>query len=118
MKEIINQLTGEVYEIPEQSNELIEKHNQLIAEQFTTDVLDMYAQYYMLKEQIEMFEYKVLKVCKENEIDKVDNAYFRINHTKAHTQKRVDTEKLKAAGLFEEFSKEVPVKESVRITIK
>jgi len=118
MKEVVNQLTGELIEIPEENNELVERNNQLISEQFTSDVLDMYAQFDALKQQKEIFEYKVLQVCIKNGIDKVDNEYFSINRTPAHKMKRVDNDKLKAAGLYEEFLKEVDVKESIRVRIK
>lgn len=105
----INDETGEVIEA---------NKNELVAELFTDDVLEMYAQYEYLKEQKELFEYKVRQACEKYGVKSVDNDYFRITFIPAHTTKRLDTELLKKAGYYEDFLKEYEVKESVRVKIK
>ena len=111
---LINQETGEVYEISKTD----EQNNALVAELFTDKILDLYAQYEALKEQKEMFEYRLRKVCEEKGIKSVNGEYFTISYIPAHKATRVDTDKLKRAGLYDEFSKESEVKESVRVKIK
>lgn len=112
----INKITGEVIEIP---NELEEaKNNQIVADMVTDAVLDMYAQFEYLKEQKETFEWKVREACQKYGVKKVENQYFSITYIPAHTSKRVDTELLKKAGIYDDFCKESEVKESVRVKMK
>lgn len=99
-------------------NDIVEVQNQLLAEQFTDEVLDMYYQYEALKEQKEIFEFKLKQFCEEHGIKSVDNEYFRITYVPKHTSKRVDTEALKEDGLYEKYTMETDVKESVRVKIK
>ena len=113
MESIVNQETGEVYEIAE-----TDQNNALVANMFTDEVLDMYSQYEALKQQKEMFEYKVRKMCEENGIKSVNNDYWAITYIASHKSRKVDTEKLKKAGIYEAFSNEYDVKESVRVRIK
>ena len=115
---IVNELTGEVYEIPETTDLVEQQNNKLIADMFTDQVDEMYAQYEYWKQQKELFEHKLLHVCAANGIRSVDNDYFRITHVPEHTAKKVDTELMKKAGIYDAFTKEVPVKESIRVKIK
>ena len=113
MENIVNQETGEVYEITES-----DPKQEIVANMFTDEVLDMYSQFEYLKQQKDLFEFKVRKVCAENGIKKVDNDYWSITYIPEHKSKRIDTESLKRAGLYDRFSTETDVKESVRIKIK
>lgn len=102
-------------------NELVTKEDeryQLIADQFTDEVLDMYYQYQAIKEQKEQFEFKLQKIFEEHGIKSIDNDYWRTTYVPPHTTKRVDTQKLKDAGVYDEYCKETEVKGSLRVTIK
>ena len=108
------------------------KNNELVAEQFTDAVLDMYAQFEALKQQKEMFEFKLRRICEEHGIKKVDSDYWSITFTPEHEQRRMDTEKIKETDLYmvdedtgefvkvdpEIFIKTSKVKESVKVKIK
>lgn len=115
---VVNQLTGEVYDIPETTDLAEQKNNEIVGEMFTDAVLDLYAQYEYLKEQKEMFEHKLKKVCEENGIQKVDNEYFSISFIKAHKGRKVNTDLMKKAGIYDEFTTETDVKDYVRVRIK
>ena len=97
---IVNEITGEVYEIPDTTDLIEQQNKQLIADMFTEQVDEMYAQYEYWKLQKELFEHKLKEVCEDKGIQKVD------------------TDLMKKAGVYDAFSKEVDVKESVRVKIK
>lgn len=102
-------------------NELVTKEDeryQIIADQFTDEVLDMYYQYQALKEQKETFEYQLQKLFEQYGIKSIDNDYWRTTYVPPHTTKRVDTQKMKDAGVYEEYTKESEVKGAIRVTIK
>lgn len=101
-------------------NELLktDERYSLIADQFTDEVLEMYANFEYLKQQKELFEYKLAKVCEENGIKSVDNEYWRINYIQPGISKRVDVQKLKEDGLYENYTKESEVKGHIRVTVK
>lgn len=109
---IINQKTGEVYEIDEP------KKNDVVTQMFTDQVLEMYEQFEALKQAKEMFEWKVKKVCEENGIKSVDNEYWSVVFIPATVQRKVDVDALKEAGIYDEFAKESPVRAHVRVRIK
>jgi len=115
---IVNELTGEVYEIPETTDLVEQQNNKLIADMFTDQVDEMYAQYEYWKLQKELFEHKLKEVCEDKGIKKVDNDYFTISYIPAHKSRKVDTDLMKKAGVYDAFTKEVDVKESVRVKIK
>lgn len=114
--QVVNKLTGEVYDIPE-DNELVEKKNE-VAKMFTDSVLEMYYQLQGLYEAKEQFEYKIMEQMKKYNIKSIDNDYFNINYIPEHETTRVDTNKLKEAGIYDDFSKKSITKESIRIKIK
>ena len=112
-------MSQDTLKVDEETGEIVEvKKNEIVAEMFTDEVLDMYAQYEYLKQQKEMFEFKVKQVCEKFGIKSVDNDYYRITFVPAHTTKKIDTELLKKAGYYEDFLKESEVKESIRVKIK
>ena len=124
MGNIVNDLTGEVYDITKEEieelkkNELVSKQNELVSKVFTDEVYDLYEQLEALKEQKEMFEHRLKKLFADNGIKKFENDYLSITFTPEHTTKRVDTDLLKKAGLYDEFSKESKVAESIRVRFK
>lgn len=110
----INQLTGEVYE---DKKELITKDmNAIVNEE---ELLDKLYQLEALEEQIGIWkqEHKeaIMEVFKKYNIKTYKNEYMTISYIPATTRKSVDTQKLKDAGLYEEFCKESEVKESIRV---
>ena len=114
------------------SQDITVKGNEELAEMFTDQVLDMYEQYRALKEQKEIFEYKVAKACEKYGIKSLKTTYWDISYTPEHEQKRIDTEKVKNTDIYvvddetgemrkaseDEFIKTSKVKESVRIKLK
>lgn len=124
MNNLINDETGEVYDITKdeledlKSNEIDVRNNQLVAKQLTDEIYTMYEQLEFYKYQKEMFENKLKRLFQENGIKKFDNDYLSITYTPQHTSKRIDTELLKKAGLYDEFSKESEVKESIKVRFK
>lgn len=118
MKEIINGLTGEVIEIPEDNKLELKKEMDLI---ITEDILDKYYQVQALQEQIEVWKFQkkeqITKLFKKYGIKSYKNDYMTITLKEDSVQKRVDTEKLKEAGIYNMFIKEVPVKGSLAIKI-
>lgn len=113
----VNQSTGEVYE---NRNELVTRDvNELTN---LDEMLDMMAQMEMLQEKMDVWKFqhkeKIKELCKKYDLKTISNDYVTISFIDEHTQKRVDTKKLKDAGLYDEFCTEVKVSESVRIARK
>lgn len=116
MKTIIDNETGELIEV-EEKNELVEKKLYEVGaiDQETFEMLVSY-QYY--KEQYEEFIYKLKKAFEENGIKKWETDDFTATFKEESLQKRVDTERLKEDGLYEQYLKLVPVKSSLQIRFK
>lgn len=110
----INQQTGEVYE---DKRELITKDmNEIVDED---ELLDKLYQLEALEEQISIWKFKHKEQIKEvfikYNIKTFKNDYMTISYVPAHKSRSVDTQKLKDAGLYDEFCKETEVKDSIRI---
>lgn len=116
MEQVVNQQTGEVYEIPETTE--LELHKNEVAKLFTDNILEMYYTIQGLEEQKKQFEYQLLEAMKKYGIKSIDNEYFNINYIAEHETTRVDTDKLKLAGIYESFVKKSTTKESIRVKIK
>lgn len=116
MKQIIDNATGEVIEV-EEKNELAEKKLFEVGaiDEQTYDLLE---QYLTIQEQYEMFKYKLEKAMEDNGIKKWNNDYFIATIKEESVQKRVDTDRLKEAGLYEKYLKLVPIKKSLQIKFK
>ena len=116
MKQIIDNTTGEVIEV-EEKNELAEKKLFEVGaiDEQTYDLLE---QYLTIQEQYEMFKYKLEKAMEDNGIKKWDNDYFTATIKDESVQKRVDTDRLKEAGIYENYLKLVPIKKSLQIKFK
>ena len=118
MKKIVNQETGEIEEV-EETYELVAKEiNPLITDEFLEKLEMLEA----LEQQIEMFktEHKeqIKEVFKKYDIKSFKNDYITITYVPETMQKRVDNQRLKDDGIYENYLKFVPVKESIRITKK
>ena len=128
MKNLINNETGEVYDITKEDldklkeekekNELVAKQNEMIAKLLNDDVYAIYEQFERFKSEKERFETRLKKVFEDNGIKSFKNDYFSITYIPAHTSKRVDAELLKKSGLYDEFTKESDVKESLRVKFR
>lgn len=120
MKTIIDNQTGELVEVPD-NNELVVKELEdkgII----TSDYLDKLEQLAYLKEQIETHDFQCREVIKEvfkkYGVKSCKSDYITISYVDEHMQKRVDNERLKADGLYDKYIKFVPVKESIRVSLK
>ena len=116
MKKIVDEKTGEILEV-EEGNELVEKKLYEVGA-IDEHFYDFMEQYLTIQEQYEVFRHKLLKAMKENNIKSWKNDYFTATVKEESVQKRVDTERLKEAGLYEQYLKLVPVKESLMIKFK
>ena len=119
MKEVVNELTGEVIEIPEIDNELVAKEiNALIP----NDLIEAMEQLAYLERKIESFKdthkEQIKETFKKYGIKSFKNDYISITYVPEGTRRSVDTNKLKMAGLYDEFCKTSNTKESLRITLK
>ncbi len=70
------------------------------------------------EEQAKELRAAILEAMENNGVTKFENERIRITYTPPTTSKRVDTDKLKAAGLYDEYLKETSVKAKVTITLK
>ena len=116
MKTIIDEKTGEILEV-EEGNELVEKKLYEVGA-IDEHFYDFMEQYLTTQEQYETFRFKLMEAMKQNNIKSWKNDYFTATLKEESIQKRVDTERLKEAGLYEKFLKLVPVKESLMIKFK
>ena len=89
---------------------------------YTPVELSKIKQFYALKKEIEIIEQNIkdnaVQYMEENDMDVWEDENFRVKYTAPRTDKTVDTEKLKADGLYQKYLKDKPVSASVRITQK
>lgn len=114
---VINQITGEVIDIPEEPKQELITISQLV-EKPVEEIEQIYAIYDMAKQQKEIFEYQLLQEMKKRNIIKVEQDDIRVTVIPEHETERADVEKLKRAGIYDEFKKVSKVKESIRVKIK
>lgn len=116
MEYIVDEVTGELIEKKDQ-NELAErKLNEVGA--FDQETYDMIVQFLYYQEQYEVFRFKLEKAMRDNGIKKWENDLFTATVKEESLQKRVDTEHLKADGLYEKYLKLVPMKGGLAIKMK
>lgn len=74
------------------------------------------------KAEMEMQEKEIkqamLNAMEKNGIKSFENEFVTITYKAPTTQKRVDTKKLKDAGVYDQYLKETSVKSSVMVTWK
>ncbi len=79
-------------------------------------------EFYRLKKEIEAIDARVKAVLLENmkkeDIKKVDNDIFTATYVAGSFKTSVDTEKLKADGLYEKYTKRTPSSGYVRLKFK
>lgn len=116
MKLEIDELTGEVIETEDTNDIATRKLMECGA--ITESTYELLDNYLMYQQQYEVFKNALLKAMKENNIKSWSNEYFTATYIDESLQKRVDTDKLKAKGLYEENLKLIPIKERLNIRFK
>lgn len=116
MKQIINNETGEIEEVLE-ANELTEQKLYEVGaiDKETFEMLETYLYY---EDRMKLLKYNLEKAMKDNGIKKWENEYFTATIKEDSTQKRVDTERLKEDGLYDDYLKLVYVKGGLQIRFK
>jgi hypothetical protein len=90
----------------------------------TKSRLDIINNFVYYKKQVETFETELKEKFKElveNEVipvNSVDLGGVILSYKKAYTTKRVDTDKLKEDGLYDNYLKKSEVKSSVSMSVK
>ena len=117
----------------EKCQEIIESHrngqkppvlNEIIVNEdvYTPEETAKIKAFYSLKEEVEQIEARVkkesLEILKSAGAKTMENDDFKISLVEAHHKQVVDTEKLKADGLYDQYTKMSLVKEGIRITHK
>lgn len=118
MKTIIDQDTGELIEVEETNELMVRELYELGTDLEKYDELEEQALY--IQEQLEIWKYKnreniksVLKKHNQKSIKTPSRNYTIIDEG---IRKSVDTERLKADGIYEKYLKLTPTKETLRIT--
>ena len=116
MKQIIDPDTGEIREV-ETENEIAERTLTEV-KAIDEETYEMLATYQYYKEQFETFKFVLEKAMRENGIKSWKNDYFTATCKGNSTQTRVNTEKMKADGIYHKYLKVVPVKPYLEIKFK
>lgn len=115
MKKIIDE-NGEIVEVPE-ANELAESKLYEVGV-LNDQVLDMIEQYLMYEQRFNWFKTELQKVFEENGIKAWKTDEYEFILREESVQKRVDTDRLKEDGLYNQYLKLVPVRSSLQFRQK
>ena len=115
MKTIIDE-NGEVVEV-ETENEIAERKLYEVGaiDQKTFEEIEMYLYY---EDRYKTIKYKIEEAMKANGIKKWDNDYFVATIKDGSMQNRPDVEKMKADGIYNDYTKLIPVKGGLQIRFK
>lgn len=116
MKTIIDNATGELIEV-EEKNEIAER-TLVEAGVITQETYEMLASFKYYQDQYELFKHQLMKAMKDNNIKSWKNEYFTATIKDETLRKSVDVERLKEDGLYDNYLKLSPVKESIQIKFK
>lgn len=118
MKTIIDEETGELIEVEDKNDLVAKEMNEII----TDDFIDKLVQFEYLEQQIEMFKTEhreqIKEIFKKYGIKSFKNDYITITYVPESKKKIIDTNRLKNDGLYDFYSKESDVKESIRVSLK
>ena len=89
-----------------------------VAEEVMKKLHDFQVEKAKMEMQEKEIKQAMLKAMEDNDIKSFENDFVKITYKAPTTQKRVDTDELKAQGLYDMFLKESPVKSSVMLTWK
>ena len=85
------------------------------------EILEKYYQLQALQNEIENWQFnikdQVKEIFKKYNIKSFKNDYIEITYVAPTKRKSVDTQKLKDAGIYDDFIKESDVKESLRVKV-
>ena len=115
MKTIVDE-NGEIVEVQDE-NEIAEQKLMEVGaiDKNTNELLEQFLFY---EDQYKTFKFKLEQAMRENGIKKWDNDYFVATIKADSIQNRVDTDKLKADGLYNEYTKLINVKGGLQIRFK
>lgn len=86
------------------------------------EVMKKLHDFQVMKAEMDLQEKEIkqamLKAMEDNDIKSFENDFVKITYKAPTTRKTVDTNELKAQGLYEMFTKESPVKASVTLSWK
>lgn len=116
--QVVNKQTGEVYDIPEDTRELVKVEMQPL---IPNEILEKYYQIQALQNEIDNWQFQikdqVKEIFKKYNIKSFKNDYIELTYVAPTKRKSVDAQKLKDAGIYDELTKESEVKESLRVKI-
>ena len=115
MKTIVDE-NGEIVEVQDE-NEIAEQKLMEVGA-IDKNTYDFLEEYLTAQERYETFKFVLEKAMRENGIKSWKNDYFTATVKDDSVQMRVDTAKLKESGLYEQYSKMVPVKGGLQIRFK
>ena len=115
MKTIVDE-NGEIVEVQDE-NEIAEQKLMEVGA-IDKNTYDFLEEYLTAQERYETFRYILEKAMKENNIKSWKNDYFTATLKEDSVSTRVDTAKLKESGMYEQFTKLVPVKGGLTIKFK
>ncbi len=96
-------------------NDIEVKNNQLI---ISEEMNKVFSEYQERKNQVEAFRVQLLDAMKKNGIKKFENEYVQIVYKEPSTSRRVNVQALKEDGMYEMYTTESKVSESVMIKFK
>ncbi len=96
-------------------NDIEVKNNQLI---ISEEMNKVFSEYQERKNQIDAFRVQLLDAMKKNGIKKFENEYVQIVYKEPSTSRRVNVQALKEDGMYEMYTTESKVSESVMIKFK
>lgn len=89
---------------------------------FSKEDIESLKQFEELKVKVSMIEKanheKLAKLFKDAGVKSFEGNGIRITYVEPHERRTVDTERLKAEGLYDEYSKVTKTKESIRVSIE
>lgn len=96
----------------------IENGNIQIANEFMTEWKAFQEQKELMELREQKIKQAILEAMEANGIKSYENDFIKMTYVEATTRKSVDTKALKEQGLYDAFTKETPVKASVKLTWK
>ena len=96
----------------------VENGNITVAEEVMKKLHDFQVKKAEMDLQEKEIKQAMLKAMEDNDIKSFENDFVKITYKAPTTRKSVDTDELKAKGLYDMFLKESPVKSSVMLTWK
>lgn len=117
----VNELTGELIE--EQTDSINHDIAKVeVGALITDEVYEMFESFAIAQARIENWENankkQIMEIMKRTLTKSIKTDYVEITYIPASKRKSVDVEKLKSAGLYNDYLKESPVNESLRIKFK